>query len=87
VRAHVDTRSLLLAEPGVELAHTRFQTVLAAKSDRPHAHKVADHDPAMMMTKPLGMLPSAKISPNGIEQVTAFLQEVARQLAEKRKAA
>jgi hypothetical protein len=38
-------------------------------------------------TKPASMFGSAKISPNDIEQVTAFLQEVAKRIAEKRKAA
>ena len=40
-----NARTLLLAEPGVELAHARLRAVLAAKPDRPAAHKVADHDP------------------------------------------
>ena len=38
-------------------------------------------------TKPASMFCSAKISPNDIEQITAFLQEVAKQIAEKRRAA
>jgi hypothetical protein len=38
-------------------------------------------------TKPASMFGSAKISPNDIEQITAFLQEVAKQIAEKRKTA
>ena len=38
-------------------------------------------------TKPASMFGSAKISPNDIEQITAFLQEVAKQIAEKRRAA
>src|SRR5271170_5881412 len=38
-------RTLLLAEPGVELAHACLRAVLAAKPDRTPAHKVADHDP------------------------------------------
>jgi len=37
-------------------------------------------------TKPASMFGSAKTSPNDIEQTTAFLQEVARQIAEKRRA-
>ena len=40
-----------------------------------------------IMTKPLSTFRSAKISPNDIEQVTAFLQKVAKQIAEKRRAA
>ena len=36
-------------------------------------------------TKPASMFGSAKISPNDIEQITAFLQEVAEQIAEKRR--
>jgi Protein of unknown function (DUF3102) len=40
-----------------------------------------------IMTKPLSTFASAKISPSDIEQVTAFLQEVAKQIAEKRRAA
>jgi hypothetical protein len=40
-----------------------------------------------VMTKPLSTFASAKISPNDIEQITAFLQEVAKQIAEKRRAA
>jgi hypothetical protein len=39
------------------------------------------------MTKPLSTFRSAKISPNDIEQVTAFSQKVAKQIAEKRRAA
>ena len=38
-------------------------------------------------TKPASMFGSAKISPNDIEQITAFLQEVAKQIAEKQRAA
>jgi hypothetical protein len=38
-------------------------------------------------TKPASVFGSAKISPNDIEQITAFLQEVAKQIAEKRRAA
>ena len=38
-------------------------------------------------TKPASMFGSAKISPNDIEQITAFLQEVAKQIAEKRSEA
>ena len=38
-------------------------------------------------TKPASMFGSAKISLNDIEQITAFLQEVAKQIAEKRRAA
>jgi hypothetical protein len=38
-------------------------------------------------TKPASMFGSAKISLNDIEQVTAFLQEVAKQIGEKRRAA
>ena len=33
-------------------------------------------------TKPASMFGSAKISPNDIEQITAFLQEVAKQIAD-----
>ena len=33
-------------------------------------------------TKPASMFGSAKISPNDIEQITAFLQEVAEQIAD-----
>ena len=40
-----NARTLLLAEPGVELAHARLRAVLAAEPDRSPAHKVADHDP------------------------------------------
>jgi len=40
-----------------------------------------------IMTKPLSTFRSAKISPNDIEQVTAFLQKVAKQIAEERRAA
>src|SRR5450756_2670253 len=40
-----NARTLLLAEPGVELAHARLRPVLAAKPDRAAAQKVADHDP------------------------------------------
>src|SRR6266852_740294 len=40
-----NARTLLLAEPGVELAHACLRAVLAAKPDRPPAHKVADHNP------------------------------------------
>jgi hypothetical protein len=36
-------------------------------------------------TKPASMFGSANISPNDIEQITAFLQEVAKQIAEKRR--
>ena len=36
-------------------------------------------------TKPASMFGSAEISPNDIEQITAFLQEVAEQIAEKRR--
>src|ERR1700730_6910543 len=43
-----NTRTLLLAEPGVELAHARLRTILAAKPDRPPAHKVADNDPVIV---------------------------------------
>jgi hypothetical protein len=38
-------------------------------------------------TKPASLFGSAKISPNDIEQVTAFLQDVAKQIVEKRRAA
>src|SRR6202043_3144001 len=34
-----NTRTLLLAEPGVELAHARFRTVVAANPERPPAPK------------------------------------------------
>jgi hypothetical protein len=40
-----------------------------------------------VMTKPLSTFASAKIPPDDIEQITAFLQEVAKQIAEKRRAA
>jgi Protein of unknown function (DUF3102) len=40
-----------------------------------------------VMTKPLSTFASVKISPSDIEQITAFLQEVAKQIAEKRRAA
>jgi hypothetical protein len=40
-----------------------------------------------VMTKPLSTFASANLSPNDIEQITAFLQEVAKQIAEKRRAA
>jgi hypothetical protein len=40
-----------------------------------------------IMTKPLSTFASAKISPNDIEQITALLQGVAKQIAEKRRAA
>jgi DUF3102 family protein len=40
-----------------------------------------------VLTKPLHTFASAKISADDIEQVTAFLQEVGRQIAEKRSAA
>jgi hypothetical protein len=40
-----NARALLLAEPGVELAHARLRAVGAAKPDRPAAQEVADHDP------------------------------------------
>jgi hypothetical protein len=40
-----------------------------------------------VMTKPLSTFGSAKVSPDDIEQITAFLQEVAKQIAEKRAAA
>ena len=40
-----NARALLLAEPGVELAHARLRAVLAAEPDRPAAQQVADHDP------------------------------------------
>ena len=33
-------------------------------------------------TKPASMFGSAKISPNDIEQITGFLQEVAKQIAD-----
>ena len=38
-------------------------------------------------TKPASLFGSANISPNDLEQITAFLQEVAKQIAEKRRAA
>jgi hypothetical protein len=38
-------------------------------------------------TKPASMFGSAKISPNDIEQVTAFLQEVVKQITKNRRAA
>src|ERR1700738_136783 len=40
-----NARALLRAEPGVELAHTRLRTVLAAKPDRPAAKQIAHHNP------------------------------------------
>jgi hypothetical protein len=40
-----------------------------------------------VMTKPLGTFASAKLSPNDLEQFAAFLQAVARQIAEKQRAA
>jgi hypothetical protein len=40
-----------------------------------------------VMTKPLSTFASANLSPNDIEQITAFLQEVGKQIAEKRRAA
>jgi hypothetical protein len=40
-----------------------------------------------VMTKPLSTFALAKISVNDIEQITAFLQELAKQLAERRRAA
>src|SRR5246127_2793435 len=40
-----NTRTLLLAEPGVKLAHARLRTGHATKPHRPPAHKVADHGP------------------------------------------
>jgi hypothetical protein len=39
------------------------------------------------MTKPLSTFASVKISLSEIEQITAFLQEVAKRIAEKRSAA
>jgi Protein of unknown function (DUF3102) len=40
-----------------------------------------------IMTKPLSTFAAVKISPSDIEQITAFLQEVAKQIAEKRRVA
>src|SRR5262249_6965777 len=40
-----DVRTLARAEPGIELAHARLRTVLAAEPDRPAAIKIAHHDP------------------------------------------
>jgi hypothetical protein len=40
-----------------------------------------------VMTKPLSTFASAKLSPSDIEQITAFLQEVAKQIAKRRRAA
>jgi hypothetical protein len=37
--------SPILAEPGVELTHTRLRAVGTAEPDRPAAHQVAHHDP------------------------------------------
>src|SRR3954454_15950107 len=40
-----NARTLLRAEPGVELAHARLRAISPAEPDRPAAHKGADHDP------------------------------------------
>jgi hypothetical protein len=40
-----------------------------------------------VMTKPASMFGSAKVSPDDIDQITAFLHQVAKQIAEKRRAA
>jgi Protein of unknown function (DUF3102) len=40
-----------------------------------------------VMTKPLSTFAAVKISPRDIEQITAFLREVAKQIAEKQRAA
>src|SRR5262249_36941625 len=40
-----------------------------------------------IMTKPPSMFTSAKLSPNDLEQFAAFLQAVAKQIAEKQRAA
>jgi Protein of unknown function (DUF3102) len=63
------------------------ETVVASSE----AFHVATFEKAIDMlrsveTKPASMFGSAKISPNDIEQITAFLQEVAKQIAEKRRA-
>jgi len=41
-------RALLLAEPGIKLAHARLRAVLAPKPDRPATKQIADHDPVAM---------------------------------------
>jgi hypothetical protein len=41
-------RTLLLAEPGVELAHARLRTILATEPNRSATHKVADHNPVIV---------------------------------------
>src|SRR6266581_6634450 len=46
--AKANTRSLLLAEPGVELRHAGLGAVHAAKPDRSTPRKIADHDPIGM---------------------------------------
>src|SRR5213595_4058722 len=37
--------ALLLAQPGIELAHACLRAVLAAKPDRAPAQQIAHHDP------------------------------------------
>ena len=43
-----NTRTLLLAKPGVELTHARLRAVLAAKPDRAPPNEVAHHDPIVV---------------------------------------
>jgi hypothetical protein len=71
-------------------AHTRQASEPVFASSE--AFHVATFEKAIDMlrsveTKPASMFGSAKISPNDIEQITAFLQEVAKQIAEQRRAA
>src|SRR5215467_2348692 len=79
-----NTCALLLAEPGVELRHARFRSVLAAKPDRPAPHKIADHDPIGMTLADRNL-----VDPDRSEEHTSELQSpcnlVCRLLLEKKK--
>jgi hypothetical protein len=62
---------------------------VAASSEGSHVQTIekAINMLRSVMTNPLSTFASAKIPPDDIEQITAFLQEVAKQIADKRRAA
>jgi hypothetical protein len=86
-REQAEAETILDRGPDPDLARPSEPVVASSE-----AFHVATFEKAIGMlrsveTKPASMFGSAKIPPNDIEQITAFLQEVAKHIAEKRAAA
>jgi hypothetical protein len=86
-RKQAEVEAILDRGPDPDLAPASEPVVASSE-----AFHVATFEKAIDMlrsveTKPASMFGSAKISPNDIEQITAFLREVAKQIAESRRAA